>query len=185
LATRRRFRIGATGPLGIDDTLGGGDALDRGTGYRRGEVKPFDAEANQSTPARELFGTGEIAPVIVLPPTSMVPPPESGGDSPGPAGTEGEGPGSGGGPGSSGDDAGVEHKGGLIKGKGEEKVTALAGEFVIQRSAVKKYGVDFLNKLNAGTIQAVPHDKFDAKKHFSNGKAEPKMLPKASLARYR
>lgn len=157
----RRLTIGGSGTE--DDTVGGAP---------RGEVKSYlpPSEADQATQAAAIAAAAtpspDAAPIIVMPPVDV---PVSGGDSPGAPGGEGPG-GSPGGPSGSapGDDAGVEAKGGLLHGSSSEHpITAQAGEFVMQRSAVQKYGAAFMKHINEGTAQVM--SPADAQQHFAKG----------------
>jgi hypothetical protein len=148
----RRFVIGAAGPLTNDESLGGG----RGetAGFARGEVQAYTPPKPADVPAAEA--SGDIVVIMPQPPA-----PESGGDAAASA-TTGEGPGTGTGTGTgTGEDAGVEDTGGKIDGEGRVMRGLLGGEFVIQRSAVKKYGDQLLTALNEGKVQVMSPEQYD------------------------
>lgn len=151
----RRYRIGAAGPLSTDETLGGGDS--GGSPFTRGEVRPYTPQVPQDIPSVSTpTGGGETAPAFVI--IGAVP--ESGGDAPGQGGGPGPGSGPSGDPGA-GPDAGVEARGGKIGGaQSEHPITAQNGEWVIQESAVKKYGDKFMAALNAGQIPVQSHEQY-------------------------
>ncbi len=145
----RRLTIGGSGVALSDD-----DSFAQ-TGSR-GDVRRFtpQSEADIAKEAQRLADASkpvETPPVIIMDQPQA---PESGGDAPGTGTGTGTGTGpSGGDPGGPGD-AGVEAKGGKIKGSSQEHpITAQAGEWVIQKSAVAKYGDSFLAALNAGKVE--------------------------------
>src|SRR5258705_5298268 len=145
----RRLTIGGSGvALSDDDSFaesGSGGDVRRSTPQSEADIaKEAQRLADASKPV-------ETPPVIIMDQPQA---PESGGDAPGTGTGTGTGTGpSGGDPGGPGD-AGVEAKGGKIKGSSQEHpITAQAGEWVIQKSAVAKYGDSFLAALNAGKVE--------------------------------
>jgi len=59
-------------------------------------------------------------------------------------------------PGSPGD----YKRGGLVTGKGAETINAHAGEYVVNRAAVKKYGQKLLDAINGGRARVMTRDQF-------------------------
>lgn len=52
-------------------------------------------------------------------------------------------------------------RGGLVRGSGKEhEILAQAGEFVVTKAAVRKYGVPFMAALNAGRVRVNRHDRY-------------------------
>lgn len=155
----RRLTIGAPGPLSRDELLSGDSGA---PGLTRGEVSPHKPPPTERIPdAPPAAPAAEAEPVIVVPDDSSRP---SGGPSdtgPGigtgaPTADAPTAPDTGTAP-----DAGVEARGGKITGSEKEHpITAQAGEWVIQESAVKKYGDAFMKKLNAGQIKMVKQSAY-------------------------
>lgn len=166
----RRLTIGGAGPIGSNE-----DQFSQ-TGAR-GEVRRY-IPTSETDAAREAArigagqnsnGESEIGPdgnpIIIMPPVQ-----QGGSGGPSPSSTDpgagqasGTGaPGAGGqsdsgDPGSPGDYA----RGGKVGGKGtEHAITAQAGEWVINKDAVKKYGDKFMALLNAGKVPVMTREQW-------------------------
>ena len=95
------------------------------------DVAAAQAEAEATAPAAESFGEGQDAD------------PEGGGDEGADAPSDAGDDGAGGAP---------WHLGGLLSGSGPKDITAEGGEYIIRKSAVKKYGRGLFDDLNKSKI---------------------------------
>ena len=96
----------------------------------------------------------------------------------GPAGG-GSGAGGGSAAGPSGDASDAEHQGGMIRDRaprgGEERIRALAGEYVVQRGPAQKYR-KLLEAINAGNAKAIRHYAASGRSFDTGGAVPHRML---------
>jgi|SRR6267142_2709112 len=163
----RRFKIGAAGPLSRDETLGqGGDPNARGE-FTRGEVRPYQPPTPEAVPETPPAAPPAEAPageIVVVVPDNSRPSGDPGSDTGAPPGGPPDGPPSDSGPPSDATSA----RGRKVTGsEGEHPITAQKGEWIIQESAVKKYGDAFMKAVNAGKIKIMKRS--EAAQHFGKG----------------
>lgn len=187
----RRLTIGGSGMGSDEDSLAVTGA--RGEVRRFAPISEAEQIAQSEKIAQKSTegagpGGNISTPVLIVPDTSA-PSGDAASDTgaaPGEASTEGVGPDSStsggppagdapgvGGPGPG--DTGGMRRGGLIYAKGgriggsqsEHPITAQAGEYILRKEAVAKYGPKLLDLLNAGKVQAMTPQ--DVGQHFSKG----------------
>jgi len=155
----RRLTIGGSGLLSEDDTAGA----------PHGETRSYipKTEEEQAAEAERIAKASIPQPANVIITVPRPPATESGGDAPGAPGGEGPGPSgdtpggqagdadTGGGPGPGGDDGPGGGEGDFKRGGpvGPQGGTVEAGEYVMPKGAVAKYGHSVLEALRSGKAQ--------------------------------